>query len=100
MQSPRMSFLEATANTVVTFASSWLFQMLLVRPFVGEHYTGWVAFWATLLSTVAGFVRAYALRRWFDRKERLRVEAENVLRAAVVQAMRENERKEKHETEV
>lgn len=70
MQSPRMSFLEATANTVVTFVSSWLFQMLLIRPFVGEHYTGWVAFWATLLSTVAGFVRAYALRRWFDRRER------------------------------
>ena len=64
MQSPKMSFVEATANTVITFAFSWAFQIVVLRPF-GIVISGTQAFWITSASTLAGFLRAYLLRRWF-----------------------------------
>jgi hypothetical protein len=66
MQSPRMSALEATANTVVTFLFSWGFQIWVIRPVLHVPFTGGQAFWVVAISTLAGFVRAYAFRRVFE----------------------------------
>jgi hypothetical protein len=67
MQSPRMSALEAVANTVVTFLFSWGFQMWVIRPVLHIPFTGGQAFWVVAISTAAGFARAYVFRRVFEK---------------------------------
>lgn len=69
MQSRKMSFIESWVNVFIGY---WInfFANLLILPLFGFRPTIRENLVIGLLYTVVSVVRSYAIRRWFNRKEK------------------------------
>ena len=71
-QSRRASAFEAAANIGIGMLVSILVTMFIVAPLTARHGIAWLGSWqggcaTTAIYTIISFLRAYALRRMFDR---------------------------------
>ena len=66
MQSPSQSMLETVVNTVLGFLVALILQ-ITVFPILGIDIVLWENIGLATLFTTVNFIRAYLVRRWFER---------------------------------
>lgn len=69
MQSKKQSLKEAITNTTVGFGISYL-STFAIFPWLGLRTSAATNMVITLYFTIISIVRSYALRRWFNKRQK------------------------------